>query len=45
MKSIAYAMVVSTALVMGCFAPRHEDQVFASIMGGVATVLLLHRKD
>jgi len=43
-KSIAYAIVASTALVMSCFAPTFRDQVFASFVGGAAIALLLWQK-
>lgn len=45
MKSIAYAIVASTALVMACIAPSKSDQNSAAVLTGLCVGVLLARKD
>lgn len=45
MKSIGYAILAATALVMGCFAPDSTDRFFAGLFSAFCTVALIARKD
>lgn len=45
MKSIAYAIVTSTALVLVCFAPKFGDQCFALFVYVVFGGSLLMRRE